>query len=291
MDVIRWEFEPEGLRKPILVAAFGGWNDAAASASSALSFLAEQLGAQKVATIDPESFYDFQSTRPIIDLSVPGHHSVTWPDVEIYEARLDDGDHDLLLLAGSEPSMRWRTFCETVISVARKLGVEQVVTLGALLADVAHTRPIRLTGLASSPELIEGLNTRTPSYQGPTGIVGVLHHAVAIAGLESVSLWAPVPHYAAGVTNPKGAHALLSGLRHVTGISIDLADLASAADEHEAQVSRAVSNDQRLQALVERLENEGPDDELSLDPGALPSGDELAEELERFLRQREEPPQ
>ena len=291
MDVIRWEHTPEPLRDPILVAAFGGWNDAAASASSALSFLAEQLGARRLATIDPESFYDFQSTRPIIDLSEPGNHSVTWPEVEIYEARLDGDARDLVLLAGSEPAMRWRTFCETILEVARTLGARQIITLGALLADVAHTRPIRLTGLSSDPALIESMNTRTPSYQGPTGIVGVLHHAVATAGLESVSLWAPVPHYAAGVTNPKGAHALLSGLQQVTGISVDLSDLASAADEHEVQVSRAVANDQRLQALVERLEREGPEDEFSLDPGPLPSGDELAEELERFLRQREEPPQ
>lgn len=291
MDVIRWEYQPEPLRDPIVVAAFGGWNDAAGSASSALAFLAEQLDARKVATIDPESFYDFQSTRPIIDLSEPGNHSVTWPEVEIYEARPAHSDRDLVLLAGSEPSMRWRTFCDTVVGLATTLGSQQVVTLGALLADVAHTRPIRLTGLASSPDLIEGLNTRTPSYQGPTGIVGVLHHAVATAGLRSISLWAPVPHYAAGVTNPKGAHALLSGFQHVTGIPVDLSELAAAADQHEAQVSRAVSNDQRLQALVERLEGEGPEDDLNFDPNQLPSGDELAEELERFLRQREEPPQ
>lgn len=287
MEHVVWEHRPQRLRHPVMVAAFSGWNDAASAASGAVSFLGAQLGAERFARIDPEPFYDFQATRPMIDLTVPGEQTLTWPEVELYEARTLAGP-DLVLVLGSEPSMRWRTFCGALLEVGSRVGVEVVLTLGSLLADVAHTRPIRLTGMASDDELVRGLHSRPPSYHGPTGITGVLHHAAGSAGVRAVSLWAPVPHYAAGVPNPKGSLALVRGVGQVTGIGMETSELERAVVEHEAQVSRAVSGDERLRALVARLED-AEDAAPPEAPGPLPSGDELAAELERFLRQREDP--
>ena len=286
MSELIWDTKTSDLRDPILVAAFRGWNDAAMAASSAVAFIGTTLDATRVARIDPENFYDFQSARPIIDLSTPGEHTLEWPEVEFYGAHVPDGERDLVLLIGTEPSMRWRTFCGLVIEATQQLGVRRTVTLGALLADAPHTEPIDLTGMASNENLIEGITGRPPSYHGPTGIVGVLHHAFVEAGFEALSLWAPVPHYAAGVPNPKGALALVHGVQSTAGITFDTAELEASADEHEQQITRAVQSDPRLQAHVEGLEHDNDDsaDETSEDE-PLPSGDELAKELERFLRQ------
>jgi proteasome assembly chaperone (PAC2) family protein len=270
------------------VAAFGGWNDAGASASSAVGFLGERLGARRVAAIDPEEFYDFQATRPLVDLTSGGNAPIVWPEVEILAARTADAPHDLVLVAGAEPSFRWRAFCTTVLDAADELGVTRVVTLGSLLADVVHTRPIRLTGMASDEAFIAGLDFRTPSYAGPTGIVGVLHQAAMERGREAVSLWAPVSHYAAGITNAKGTLALLRAFERVGGVELDLEELESAARTFEAQVSRAVEAEPRLRTLVEQLE-QAAEEGREGEEGPLPTGDELAEELERFLRERDEP--
>lgn len=292
MADLSWDERPTDLRDPVMVAAFGGWNDAAAAASNAVVFLGERLGARRVAAIDPEAFYDFQATRPLVDLTTGERNApIVWPEVEVLVARPADGDHDVVLVAGAEPSMRWRTFCALLLDAARELGVQRVVTLGALLADVVHSRPIRLTGMASDPSLIEGLNFRTPSYAGPTGIVGVLHHASVDAGFTSVSLWAPVSHYAAGLTNSKGSLALVRALERVSGLAVDTGELERAARSFERQVGRAIEAEPRLRQLVEQLE-EAADAAADDDPAIhrdLPSGDELAAELERFLRERDEP--
>jgi proteasome assembly chaperone (PAC2) family protein len=288
MDALRWEDRPRDLREPVLVAAFQGWNDAAASASSALAFVSAQVGASRVAVIDSEEFFDFQATRPQVDLTTPGA-GVTWPDVEVMSARPQGAARDLVLVAGSEPSLRWRTFSGLVLDVAHELGVGMVVTLGALLADVPHTRPVRLTGMASDERLLEGLDLRTPSYAGPTGIVGVLHQAAEADGIPSVSLWAPASHYAAGVTNAKASLALLRGLEAVTGLRVGASELEGAAEAYERQISRAVESDPRLKRLVEQLE-EAADSEAGTEPRDLPTGDELARELERFLREQGEEP-
>lgn len=269
-----------------MVAAFGGWNDAAASASSAVAFLGERLGARRVASIDPEEFYDFQATRPLVDLSSSGSAPIVWPEVELMVARPADGARDLVLVSGAEPSFRWRAFCRTILDAADALGTRRIVTLGALLADVVHTRPIRLTGMASDPALIDGLDLRRPSYAGPTGIVGVLHQAAVEDGREAVSLWAPVSHYAAGLTNAKGSLALLRALERVSGLRLDLGELETAAEAFEGQVTRAVEAEPRLRGLVEQLERAADDEH---EPGPLPTGDELAAELERYLRERDDP--
>ena len=288
MEPLSWDERPGDLREPVMVAAFGGWNDAGASASSAVGFLGERLGARRVAAIDPEEFYDFQATRPLVDLTSDGNAPIVWPEVEILAARPADAGHDLVLVTGAEPSFRWRAFCTTVLDAADALGVTRVVTLGSLLADVVHTRPVRLTGMSSDDALIAELSFRKPSYAGPTGIVGVLHQAAIERGREAVSIWAPVSHYAAGITNAKGTLALLRAFESVGGVELDLDELESAARTFEVQVSRAVEAEPRLRTLVEQLE-QAADEGREGDYGPLPTGEELAEELERFLRERDEP--
>lgn len=290
MDSLHWSERPEPLREPIMVAAFRGWNDAASAASTALATVGEALGAHRVAVIDPDEFYDFQSTRPIIDTSVDGSGAITWPEVEIYTARIDGSQHDLVLVAGSEPSMRWRSFTRTLLGAATELGVRRIVLLGALLADVVHTDPIHLTGLSPDAALAEELGLRSPSYSGPTGIVGVLQHSAASHDIPALSLWAPVSHYAAGITNTKASLALVEAFTDVTGIAVQTPELEAASQAFEEQVSQAVSADPRLRSLVERLQEAAAEREPDIDESDLPSGDELAAELERFLREHGEGP-
>ncbi len=287
MAELKWDERPSDLRDPIMVAAFGGWNDAAAAASSAVVFLGERYGASRVAAIDPEEFYDFQATRPLIDLTDGEHNAdIVWPEVEVLVARPPDGAHDFVLVAGAEPSMRWRAFCTLLLDAATALGVRRVVTLGSLLADVVHNHPIRLTGMASDPALVADLNFRAPSYAGPTGIVGVVHQAATAAGFESISLWAPVSHYAAGLTNSKGSLALIRALEQVTGVEVDAGELERAAEGFENQVARAVEAEPRLRQLVEQLEEAA---ERADESESLPTGDELAAELEKYLREHDDP--
>jgi proteasome assembly chaperone (PAC2) family protein len=286
MQPLRWERRPDGLRAPALVCAFKGWNDAGESATSALTFMGASLDATRFATIDPEEFLDFQATRPNVRLVDGLSREVEWPEWEIYEARVPRAPRDLILLSGPEPSMRWRTYCETVVELAEALGVQLVVSLGALLADVPHSRPVSVTGMASDLGLIERMDLQPPTYEGPTGITGVLHAACADAGIPSCSLWAAVPHYVAVVPNPKGALAILRRLETLVGVTVDASSLEEAASDYERQVSRAVEMDPEVQAFVERLEKAADEEEGSPDPSQLPSGDVLAREFQRFLRQR-----
>jgi predicted ATP-grasp superfamily ATP-dependent carboligase len=286
MQPLRWERRPDGLRAPALVCAFKGWNDAGESATSALTFMGASLEATRFALIDPEEFVDFQATRPSVRLVEGRSRKIEWPEFEVYEARVPRAPRDLVLLSGPEPSMRWRTFCEKVIELAEALGVQLVVTLGALLADVPHSRPVSITGLASDEQLIDRLGLQAPTYEGPTGIVGVLHSACAGAGMPSASLWAAVPHYVAVVPNPKGALALLRRLESLVGVTVDASQLETAAVDYDRQVSRAVELDPEVQAFVERLERAADEESTQPDPSQLPSGDVLAREFQRFLRQR-----
>ena len=204
MPPLIWESRPDGLRAPALVCAFSGWNDAGEAASSALTFMGSQLGATRFAQLDPEEFFDFQATRPTIRLVEGRTRSVEWPEVEVWAAHAPRAPRDLVLVSGPEPSMRWRGFCDGILELAEALGVQLTVTLGALLADVAHTRPVPLVGLASDAALVERHGLSPTSYEGPTGITGVLYTAFQDAGLPSASLWASVPHYAAA-PNPKAS--------------------------------------------------------------------------------------
>jgi proteasome assembly chaperone (PAC2) family protein len=268
-----------------LVCAFKGWNDAADAASSALSFIAGSLGAQRFATIDPEEFYDFQATRPQVKMVEGRTREIVWPAVELFEARVPRAPRDLILLTGSEPSFRWRAFTGLIVDVAEALGTQLVVTLGALLADVPHTRPVSITGLASDLELVARLGLTTSSYEGPTGIVGVLHNACQQQGLPTASLWAAVPHYIAAAPNPKAALALVRKLEGLVGVAVDATELEGAAADYERQVNLAVQSDPDIQAFVDRLEQAAGTD-ADDEPGYLPSGDTIARDLQRFLRQR-----
>jgi proteasome assembly chaperone (PAC2) family protein len=285
MHPLQWEYRPDRLRAPALVCAFKGWNDAADAASTAATFVGSTLEARRFATIDPEEFYDFQATRPHVKLVDGETRQIVWPAVELYEARIPRAPRDLLLLVGTEPSMRWRTFTSVIVELAEALGAQLVVTLGALLADVPHTRPVSVTGLASDPVLIQRLGLNRTSYEGPTGIVGVLHAACQQAGLPSASLWAAVPHYIAATPNPKAALALVRKLEGLVGVAVDASELESAAGEYERQVNLAVQSDPDVQAFVDRLEQASDPDEV-VEPGSLPSGETIARDLQRFLRQR-----
>ena len=286
MQPLIWDSRPDGLRAPALVCAFTGWNDAGDAASASVQFLGSSFGATRFARLDPEEFFDFQATRPKVRL-VDGHtREIEWPEIEVYAARIPRAPRDLVLLSGPEPSMRWRSFCRTIVDLAEVLGTQLVVTLGALLADVPHSRPVPITGLSTDESVTDRLGVPRTSYEGPTGIVGVLHAACQEAGLPSASLWASVPHYVAAAPNPKAALALLRQLERLVGVTVDGSELESAAADYERQVSLAVQSDPDVQAFVERLEAAAEEEEPALRPQDLPSGDVLAREFQRFLRQR-----
>jgi predicted ATP-grasp superfamily ATP-dependent carboligase len=285
MQPLIWDRRPDGLRAPAMVCAFKGWNDAGDAASGAVSFLASTLGARRFAQVDSEEFYDFQANRPCIRLDEHDQREITWPTVEIFEAQAPRAPRDLVLVQGVEPSMRWRTLSANLIDLAEALGVQLVVTLGALLGDVPHTRPVTMTGHASDGALMQRLGLQGSSYEGPTGIVGVLHAACAQAGLPSASLWAAVPHYVAAASNPKAALALLRRVEGLIGVSVDVSELESASADYERQVGLAVQSDPEIQAFVERLEL-ASDNEVEGSAAEVPSGDMLAREFQRFLRQR-----
>jgi proteasome assembly chaperone (PAC2) family protein len=285
MQPLIWDRRPDGLRAPAMVCAFQGWNDAGDAASSAVAFLGSALSARRFARIDSEEFYDFQSNRPSIKLATGEQREISWPGVEIFEASAPRAPRDLVLVQGTEPSMRWRAFSAHLVDLAEALGVQMVVSLGALLGDVPHTHPVALSGHASEPALMERLGIQPSSYEGPTGIVGVLHNACADAALPSVSLWAAVPHYVAAATNPKAALALVRKVEGLIGVSVDVSELESAADDYERQVGLAVQSDPDIQAFVERLEQAAQSDADTVAEN-VPSGDMLAREFQRFLRQR-----
>ena len=288
MQPLEWEYRPEPLRAPALVCAFRGWNDAADAASSAVTHLTGTLGARRFASINPEEFYDFQNTRPKIRLVDGQVRTIEWPTVELHEARIPRAPRDLLLLVGSEPSYRWRTFTDLIIDLAEALDVQLMVTLGALLADVPHTRPINVTAFASDPALVARLGLSQSTYEGPTGIVGVLHSVCHTRGIPSASLWAAVPHYVAAAPNPRAALALVRKLEGLVGVAVDGSALESAAAEYDRHVNAAVQSDPDVQAFVERLERAAGEQED--DDYDVPSGDSIARDLQRFLRQRGEDP-
>jgi predicted ATP-grasp superfamily ATP-dependent carboligase len=287
MQPLIWEHRPDGLRAPALICAFTGWNDAGDAASAGLQYLGASLQATRFARIDPEDFYDFQATRPKIRLVDGRTRSIEWPEVEVYAAHVPRAPRDLVLIQGAEPSMRWRSFCRLIVDLAEALGTQLVVTLGALLADVPHSRPVPITGFSSDEALTQRLGgLQRSAYEGPTGIVGVLHSACQEAGLPSASLWASVPHYVAAAPNPKAALALVRKLESLVGVSVDAEELERSAADYERQVSLAVQSDPDVQAFVERLERAAAEEEEEIGPQDLPSGDVIAREFQRFLRQR-----
>jgi proteasome assembly chaperone (PAC2) family protein len=273
------------LARPVLIAAFRGWNDGAQAASLAAGYLAKTWDADRFAEVDPENFFDFQATRPHVSLEEGVTRRIDWPETGFYHARPDGLDRDVVLLLGIEPNLRWRTFTDLVVGLAADLGIELMITLGALLADVPHTRPSPVTGSASDSDLVERLGLSSSRYEGPTGIVGVLHDACKERGIPSASLWAAVPHYVSLTPSPRAAVALAERLGRLLGVEIDVEELEEAAQSYEEQVSEAVASDEETASYVEELERRADQLEETSD---LPSGDALAAELTRFLRERDE---
>ncbi len=275
------------LRRPVLVAAFRGWNDGGQAATVAASYLARLWRAERFADIDPEAFMDFQAVRPTVTLDEGLTRRIEWPENTFLHGPIPGAERDAIILLGVEPNYRWRAFTDLVVGLARDLGVELVVTLGALLADVPHTRPAPVTGAATDPRLVEELGLQVSRYEGPTGIVGVLHDACRRAELRSVSLWSAVPHYVSLAPSPVAAKALCVRLADLVGVPIETTELDEAEQEYSAQVTEAVASDPDTQAYVEELERRADSIESFSEGGELPSGETLAAELTRFLRERE----
>jgi proteasome assembly chaperone (PAC2) family protein len=276
------------LRGPVLLAAFDGWNDAGEAATTALDAIATGLAAETFATIDPEEFYDFQATRPTVRL-VQGRRQVEWPAVELRAARLPAADHDLIVVRGHEPNLRWRTFATEIVEVAASLGAEMVVTVGALLADVPHTRPVQVVSSAGDRDLAERLGLTVSRYEGPTGILGVLGDAASRAGIPTIGLWAALPHYLNLAPNPWGAIALIKELRRLLPMAVDYSALAGQTEAFDAAVTELVEENPELAGYIERLEADADDDEDDDDEEGSPAladlpPEELVAEVERYLR-------
>ena len=284
MSDLQVSYRPE-LRDPVLVAAFRGWNDGGQGASLAAGYLAKAWGAERFAEIDAEDFYDFQATRPMVTLEDGETRKLEWPDNGFFHARVPGSSRDAVILIGTEPNLRWRTFGGLVLGLAQELGVDRIVTFGSLLADVPHTRPAPVTAAATDPQMVEELGLEPSRYEGPTGIVGVLLDAARKAAIPSLSLWAAVPHYVSLAPSPRAALALVNRFGQLMQLDIDTDDLVTASDEYSEQVSEAVSTDADTAAYVEELERRV---DLLSEEDDLPSGDTLAAELTRFLRERDE---
>jgi predicted ATP-grasp superfamily ATP-dependent carboligase len=281
--LIEFEGLPENLPQlvdPVMLCAFEGWNDAGDAASGAVLHLEDVWSASQVAEFDPEDYYDYQVNRPEIVLE-DGERTVVWPTTRISVARIPLATRDVVLVHGIEPSMRWRTFTSELLAVARDLGVEMVVTLGALLADTPHTRPVPVSGTSRDSDLALKLGYEPSSYEGPTGIVGVLQDACATAGIPAVSLWAAVPHYVAQPPCPKATLALLARIEDLLDVPVPLGDLPDEARAWQIGVDELAGEDDEIAAYVAQLEE-------AVDTAELPeaSGDAIAREFERYLRRR-----
>ena len=292
MNALTMLSTPQGLRRPILITAFSGWNDAAESATTAARYLATTYQAEKFAEIDPEEFYHFGLSRPYVryKTSESSEREIVWPVTEFSLTRSTDLPRDLIVAVASEPHLKWRTYCATVLEVARRCDVALVVTLGALLAEVAHTRPVRLSGSASDPELAARLGLRPNRYEGPTGIVGVLNIACREQGLATASVWANVPHYISGIENPKAALALVQRVLAMLNTEADLADLEEASRQFDQNLAEIVAQNAKIKSYVAKLEARDPAEEAERPPAGggsdLPPASELVAEIEQFLRQQ-----
>jgi predicted ATP-grasp superfamily ATP-dependent carboligase len=265
------------LNRPTMVAAFRGWNDAGGAASLAAGYLRVATGAERFASIDPDPFVDYQQTRPTVTLTDGQVRDVEWPETEIMASE----QHDIVIVVGPEPNMRWRAYTDAICGLAGDIGVGLVVTLGALLADTPHTRPVPVSSTASDEELITRLRLTRSNYEGPTGIVGVLHDACGRADLRSASLWAATPHYISATPNPRAAVALLERLSDLTGTPGPSGELERAASEYAVRVAAAVADDPELGAYVEQLESAADAE----DPA---TGEDLARDFEQYLREQGE---
>jgi predicted ATP-grasp superfamily ATP-dependent carboligase len=288
MAHLRWHHDPGTLERPVLLAAFEGWNDAGESATTAVRFLARSLDAQRIASIDAEEFYDFTVARPHVRLTEGMTRAIDWPDPVVDLAQLPGSGRHVVLLTGIEPALRWRTFTAEVVALASRLGVQSAMTLGALLADVPHTRPVRVTGTATDPALVAEPGFTPSRYEGPTGILSILLAGCSDAGMRSASLWATTPHYLRETQSPKAALALVERLGQLLNFSVDTTELEIATAAYERQVDEMLAGEEDVVDYVRRLEEDAVDDDGddddAVDPFEMPTQEELASEVERFLR-------
>ena len=290
MEALKIHSRPEGLRRPILIMAFGGWNDAAESATTAVRYLGTSFRAEKFAEIDPEEFYHFGLSRPHVRFK-PGSETereITWPATEFSITQASALARDAIVGVAIEPHLRWKTYCAAVLELARQCDATLVLTLGALLAEVPHTRPVRLSGTASDPELAVRLGVRPTKYEGPTGIVGVLNTVCKEQGLATASLWANVPHYISGIENPKASLALVKRVLSLLGAEADLSDLDEAGKQFDQNLKEIVAQNAKIKNYIAKLEAKDTEDEGGATPGQsdLPPASELVAEIEQFLRQQ-----
>ena len=294
--------EAAELRRPIIIMAFSGWNDAAESATTAARYLSQIWSSRPFASIDPEDFYHFGLSRPYVRFKTGSRteREIVWPATEFSLTQPTGLERDIIVGVAIEPHLKWRTYCEAVLELARRCGASMVLTLGALLAEVAHTQPIRLVGSSHDPELSARLGLKPTRYEGPTGIVGVLNIACREAGVPTASLWANVPHYVSGIENPRAALALVSRVLTMLDTRADLSDLREAAEQFDQNLSSIVSQNAKIAEYVRRLERKGADEDE--EPGApareatpsdvaevrdeLPPSGDLVAEIEQFLRQQ-----
>jgi predicted ATP-grasp superfamily ATP-dependent carboligase len=291
MDALKIHNKPEGLRRPVMILAFAGWNDAAEAATTAARYLGSAFGATPLAEIDPEEFYHFGLNRPYVRFKTGSStdREVVWPTTEFSIAQSSDLGRDIIVGVAPEPHLRWKTYCGAVLDLARTCEVTLVLTLGALLAEVAHTRPVRLVGTSSDPEMGKVLGIRPTKYEGPTGIVGVINTVCREGGLRAASLWANVPHYISGIENPKATLALVRRVLALLGGSLDLADLEEAGRQFDQNLAEIVSQNAKIAGYVAKLESREADEEEpapTQTASDLPPASELVEEIEQFLRRQ-----
>lgn len=275
--MIEWDSIPQ-LRSPVLITAFEGWNDAGEAATDAVDHMRQSFETEVLGELDPDDYYDFQVTRPHVKID-EAVRSVTWPTTRFYVAH--GPGRDFVLVHGIEPNMRWRAFCREILEVATDLEVELTINLGALLADVPHTRAIPMSAFATAPDLISSLALEKSGYEGPTGIVGVLQNACDHAQMPALSLWAAVPHYVAQTPCPKAALALIQRIEDVTGVPIPPGDLPDEAAAWQRGVEEMSREDDEIREYVEQLERARDSEEID-----ETSGDAIAAEFERYLRRR-----
>jgi proteasome assembly chaperone (PAC2) family protein len=278
---IEW---PE-LTAPILVAAFEGWNDAGDAATGAVEHLELVWDAQPLTEIDPDDYYDFQVNRPTVSLVDGVSRRISWPTTRLSVCRPPAAEFDLVILRGIEPNMKWRTFCREILGLIQDLDIQTVVTLGALLSDTPHTRPIQVTGTAYDGDAAARYGLERSRYEGPTGIVGVLQDACVGAGIQAVSFWAGVPHYVSQPPNPKATIALLHAVEEVLDLPVPLAELPQQAEEWQALVDEMAAEDEEVIEYIRNLEER--DDEIDQTELKSASGDAIAREFERYLRRRD----
>lgn len=285
MDFLQVDRQPD-LHDPVALVAFAGWNDAASAATNAARFVVRRLGARKFATIDPEPFVDFRHSRPIVRLNARNEREISWPANDFFYARNPTGPHDVVVAIGIEPNLRWGTFAGAYAGLFNDMNVKLAVSLGALMAEVPHTRDVRVTGSAFDVTVAKALDLAVSNYEGPTGIVGILHQTLRERELPAASLWANVPHYITTSQNPPATVALLRRVQKILQIEFDYSELESAGSRFVDEINIAISGNAEVLAYVHRLETEMDSGQARPpEEGApLPRGEDLVLDVEEFLR-------